>query len=638
MWQQQTLFLVVFPVDRNQTAKSSKSFFSRRMLYRAFELAKGLHPEPCLIAWDALSDSCYNLVLEKFVRIRPLYKKKKRLVAVNIGFLLQPVDTCRFFLDQPDDASRRLYADISAGEILAAEFPVNQIDHFPSRSALQYMIRTCDETEQKLPEQLDSWRVFKPSVSCGNSHWFSGLQTTRTRPHPMSSIYLNTAYRELIYAICGNNSSTDDNPLQLIRHLSAHEKTSRVPWIFNTLINEIEYFTGQHKLISFPPEVHISISGACSLECKFCTYEHSNSRTAYLDLSHFKKAMPLERMHTLRLTSGLGEPTLNPHLPEIIRWISSAYPHIILNFFTNGLMLNHPFLISELAGNVRWINISLNAATSAIWHHLCGRDMFDRLIGNIKKLNAQKKANDSLLPILHGSMVINSFNVHELPKMPGLCHQLGIDKFTVIPFYSMNMRSLKKLRDDNTLEFVRHQYDLLYEDTVLAAKHYGISIELPRSAHRLSVRFGLEQRDFYDFCGIGEPLPYGVHHLLPDQSNYNKTVRQCPDLWRQLLISHTYRNLVGFDNYTHFRYPCLGPMCYSDYSVTSGVNPRDSESLLSLNNHLSFKFLRKSQFQAGINAVCDLCRGGSDSRNPGTHAQFLEQLNGGQTCISEKLT
>lgn len=602
------------------------------MLFRIFELAKTFHPNPYLITWDALSESCCDLIKTKFVRFNSLYQKKKWVAAVNVGFLLQPVESCRAFLNQKDNASHRLYADISAREILAAGFPVSHINHILPRSVLRYMIRAGDDIGGTLPDHLDIWQIFTPPVSCGNSCLFDGINTPPTRPLPMSSPYLNTAYREIIYAPGNDRSSKDDDTPQLIWHLKALEKTSQVPWIYNTLVNEIEYFTGQHTLTSFPPEVHMSVSGACSLECKFCTYERVNSRTAYLDRSHFQTALPLARMHSLRLTSGLGEPTLNPHLAGIIHWISREYPHIILNFFTNGLMLNRPGLISALVENVRWINISLNAATAATWQYICGRDMFERLIRNIKMLNARKKATHSLLPVLHASMVINSFNIHELPKMPKLCHQLGIDKFTVIPFYSMNMLSLKKLRDDNTLEHFRRQYDLLYEDTIMAAKNYGISIELPRSAHRLSIRFGLEQRDFYDFCGIGEPLSCDIHHLLPNFRDYEKAPRQCPDLWRQLLISHTYRNHEGFENFTHFRYPCLGPMCYTDYSMISGINPKDPEGLAPLNNHLIFKFLRKSQFQPGSNAVCDLCRG-IDSRNPETHAKFLEQLKDWQSKI-----
>ena len=45
----------------------------------------------------------------------------------------------------------------------------------------------------------------------------------------------------------------------------------------------------------------------------------------------------LRHAHTVRLCSGVGEPTINPHLSEINLYLSRTWPHLALNFFTNGL-------------------------------------------------------------------------------------------------------------------------------------------------------------------------------------------------------------------------------------------------------------------------------------------------------------
>jgi MoaA/NifB/PqqE/SkfB family radical SAM enzyme len=621
-----TLFLIVFPPDRHNTAAPLISAVAKQMLNRVLELAKKLHPAPCLILWDPSLKSGFNLMTEQLDRIKGLCKWKKRIVVANIGFLLQPVDRCASFLNQGNGRDTRIYGDISSGEILAADFPIDRVDHMTFHAMIRFLARTRDEIKQPPPEFINSCQIFKPPVSCGNSRLFSSIKKAQIRPHPMSSTYLNTAYREIIYTPVHSFPPSDGYPNQLVLCLKHLEKESEVPWIFNTLSNEVEYIAGKHELTSFPPEIHISVAGCCNIECKFCTYEHMSSRPAYMDIPQMSNTIPFARIHTLRLTSGLGEPTLNPRLAEIIRWIGVVHPHIVMNFFTNGLMLKRPDLVSAIVEHVRWINISLNAATPAVWQRLCGRDMYNKLLSSVKYLNSVKACCHSLLPVLHGSMVLNSINVHELPKMPQLCHRLGIDKFTVIPFYSMNMHSLKKLNDLNTLEYIRHQYDALYEKTVLNAQNFSISIELPRSSRRLSVRFGLEERDFYDFRGIGEPLPYSIHRLLPACFKSYGLLKQCPDLWRQILISHTYGNHEGFNHYTHFRYPCLGPMCYLDFSTISGILPGSPGGLQSMNNHWVFKFLRKAQFQLGANPVCDLCRG-IDSRNPRTHDQFLMQLN-----------
>jgi hypothetical protein len=92
-----------------------------------------------------------------------------------------------------------------------------------------------------------------------------------------------------------------------------------------------------------------------------------------------------------------------------------------------------------------------------------------------------------------------------------------------------------------------------------------------------------------------------------------------------MLIGNTFRYHGGFSESTHYRYPCLGPMCYKDFSKTACIRSGTASEVMRLNNHPDFKFLRKSQFQPGTNAVCDLCRE-VDSRDPRTHNRIIKQL------------
>jgi hypothetical protein len=56
--------------------------------------------------------------------------------------------------------------------------------------------------------------------------------------------------------------------------LAMQREVSRVPWVFNTLLNDIEYRVGTIQPRSFPPEIHLSMTGHCNIECRFCGYTH----------------------------------------------------------------------------------------------------------------------------------------------------------------------------------------------------------------------------------------------------------------------------------------------------------------------------------------------------------------------------
>ncbi len=619
------LFLILFPYQENNLHVQCLSPSVKHILLRVHDLAGSIHPTPYLVVCHPIQRVCFDLNAKHFLHLGSICKSRTMIVVANPSFLLQPRGSVLSFIQTVTHNCLRLYADILSCDIFAAAFPAKYIETPIARMAIRHVTRSLNGSNPEAPH-FKSWEITQPPFLTGR--FSSSLQTNgaQLRPHPMSPRYVNTAFEELIYRPAPAMPLRESDPVQWIRALDAQKKTSRVPWIFNTLINELEYRAGLSRLTSFPPEAHIAMSGCCSIECKFCSYVHQNASPEYLSLAQAKQFMPLKSLHTLRFSSGLGEPTLNPDLSEIIQWASSEFPHIILNFFTNGLLLNRKSLLNALLGKVRWINVSLNAATSAIWQLMCGRDQFDRLTNNLTRLHEIKELHKTLLPIVHGSMVINSMNIHQLPKMPELCRRLGIDKFTVIPFYSMDFQISKKLNHQDSLENFRHQYDSLYGDTISKAEFYGVSLELPRSSRELSVRFGLEEREFFDFARVGETLPYEICNLLPLGLIEDRNSRQCPDVWRQLLIGHTYRNQMGFGRFSHFRYPCLGPLCFIDLSLSAGINPGKPHTFYDLHNHPLFVFLRESQLQPGKNNTCDLCRK-IDSRNPAAYSQLMNNLS-----------
>src|SRR5205823_2677458 len=101
--------------------------------------------------------------------------------------------------------------------------------------------------------------------------------------------------------------------------------------------------------------------------CRFCSYAHDKAYSDYVTLEQISRLDFLPFLHTLRLSSGLGEPTINPHLPAIIEYLAKKHPQIDVNFFTNGTTLRRRGLIAALVGKTAWINVSLNAATAATW-------------------------------------------------------------------------------------------------------------------------------------------------------------------------------------------------------------------------------------------------------------------------------
>jgi hypothetical protein len=452
-----------------------------------------------------------------------------------------------------------------------------------------------------------------------NSPTASALSHPEPRCGPFAPAALNTALAELMDAPA-TTGPVSTSSAALRTALLAQRERSAVPWVFNALVNHIEYRNGFPVLESFPPEVHLALTGACNIECGFCSYAHDKAYFEYVAAEQVRRLDFLCHAHTLRLSSGLGEPTLNPHLPAIVRDQAERHPQLVLNLFTNGLALQRKGLIDALVHNVTWINVSVNNAGRETFAEMCGRDLFDRLCANLRRLRDAKLARNTAFPVVHGSMVLTTRSVADLPRMPALARSLGIDRFTAFPFASLQTDC--RYGAPETLSQCRELYDALYDETLREAEKHRVSLEIPPPSGGKRLAFGLEVRPLYDFANIAEhPNPAA---LLVDDLDYEPLPRpNCPQIWHTASIGARFR--VHRGTASHFLYPCLGPLCTVDFSDRLGFGFPDAAGFRALWNHNVFYRLRLAQRLPNLSAVCDACRG-CDTRDPGTFAGLEAHL------------
>ncbi|MBW1780432.1 MAG: radical SAM protein [Deltaproteobacteria bacterium] len=458
-------------------------------------------------------------------------------------------------------------------------------------------------------------------ASVENSPAMGHVKAFRSRRWGNAPSYLNTAIKEIVskpqypYRI-------ERNPLRMSQALLAQRDASQVPWIFNTLVNEIEYRQGRITPQSFPPEIHLSLTGRCNLECRFCSYTHDISRFDVVDPKEIARLDILGNVQTFRLNSGLGEPTMNRHLPEIIDTLSHRFPHLSMNFFTNGLLLDRPGLIQALVGKVRWMNVSLNAATHETWEAVCRNNQFDRVCQNLRQLHGAKRMTGWLWPMVHGSMVVTRANMADLPQMPGLCRELGVDRFTLFPFFALGYKGAEKYGAEMTLEACRGTFDALYEETLRKALDHQITLEIPPQRQHARTAFGLEVRAVNDFARI-ESNEWPLGRLLTGLDFDRPPEAYCHFLWRYAAIGSTH-NAGHSPHETHYLYPCIGPLSGVDLSRHTAFRFPDEKGFLKLWQNPVFTSLRKAQHQEGVCEVCDICRR-KNTRDPEGFA-LLERL------------
>lgn len=424
---------------------------------------------------------------------------------------------------------------------------------------------------------------------------------------------VNVALAEAVFHPA-DQSPIGDSPKRLRSALIRQGETSAAPWIFNELLNAVEYSMGHCEPESIPPEMHISISGLCNIECQFCSYRPVMARKDRVSVNQISRLAFLRHVRTLRLHAGNGEPTTNPALLDIIRYVEKAFPQISMNFFTNGIMLDRPGLIPGLVGSqVTWISVSINAATQEGWKKLCGADHFNRVCSNLAALQFEKQSRAANSPVIYGSMVLTRTTAYQLPRMPELCRRLGVDRFTAIPFFSLGYEFPDRLRSEDAYHHIKSEYDHIYSATVAEAQRCKVSIELPMPRDASVASYGVEQRAFHDFANI-EPNDSRVSKLLCSFSQKPSSDLLCRYLWCQAAVGSTNRG-HGEQAESHYLYPCLGPLVGLNLAPQTPFRFPDEDAFKMLWRNPLFTLLREAQLKEGRVPVCDTCRK-NDSRAP----------------------
>jgi radical SAM protein with 4Fe4S-binding SPASM domain len=126
---------------------------------------------------------------------------------------------------------------------------------------------------------------------------------------------------------------------------------------------------------------------------------------------------------------GIGEPTLNPRLAEIIATVKERGAYALFN--TNGLLLRGRLLEDLVRSDLDEVRISVDAATPETYRLVRGADMFSRVIANAQALNETRVRLGATTPRTSLWMTGLKSNVRELPQLVEIASRAGITEVYV---------------------------------------------------------------------------------------------------------------------------------------------------------------------------------------------------------------
>lgn len=198
----------------------------------------------------------------------------------------------------------------------------------------------------------------------------------------------------------------------------------------NSELNHLEFTEGRTILKSYPRRIVFELTNKCNFSCIMCGREAINFKTSDLPVNVIKACegfLPFIEETTLQ---GWGEGTLHPRHSEILEHLN-GYPKLRKYFVSNGSTLPK-IMDSIFEHHLDLLAVSLDGASPETNDSIRKGGNFTREVKSLKKLVNEKKKRGLDYPYINFVFTAMMRNIHELPAMVTLAHDIGIPEVKVV--------------------------------------------------------------------------------------------------------------------------------------------------------------------------------------------------------------
>jgi len=179
-----------------------------------------------------------------------------------------------------------------------------------------------------------------------------------------------------------------------------------------------------------PDKIRLEASTVCQLRCPSCpttTGEIARHlKSGFLKFDQFRKFIDENpRIRSIEL-SNWGESLLNPQFLQMLEYAHARRVELRLGNGANLNMVKPEVLEGVVKYQLRAITCSIDGASAATYPLYRVRGDFDRVIGNIERINEFKRKYDSPYPRLTWQFVAFGHNEHEIERARAMAARLDM--------------------------------------------------------------------------------------------------------------------------------------------------------------------------------------------------------------------
>ncbi len=199
----------------------------------------------------------------------------------------------------------------------------------------------------------------------------------------------------------------------------------------NLLASIEEEKAGTLIVSSKPSFFNIEPTNHCNLRCALCPTGLSDAsiRKGYMPLDRYKRIVDQACESALVINlHNWGEPTLHPHLPEMIRYAAAKNIWTVVS--TNFSQRYPPGYFEELLqSGLGVLHIDLDGTDAETYRHYRRGGDFDQVMKNTREVVALKRRLGLTFPLIEGTMLVMRHNEGQCAAFIRLCEEMGLDRY-----------------------------------------------------------------------------------------------------------------------------------------------------------------------------------------------------------------
>lgn len=229
-----------------------------------------------------------------------------------------------------------------------------------------------------------------------------------------------------------------------------------------------------------PLKLEMDVTSQCNLRCTMCYLSDPRfGRRPRVDVSvdSFREIARQVFPHCGLVSLSFGtEPLLHPRIEELLEITArEGVPWRYL--ITNAQLLDERRIETFVRVPLHGFSISVDASTRTTYERIRRGASWDRLIANVRALQAAKRRAGSVFPRITFNFVLMRSNLEELPGLVELAHELGVEGVAamhVTPFEGLDTA-------DERLDGEPERCNAVLARTRAVAERLGVPVALPES-------------------------------------------------------------------------------------------------------------------------------------------------------------